>query len=359
MELNSNRLNMIYRYLLTVFFTGLLLYFGQTLFIPLLFGLLIAVVMYPLCKWLEQKHWSRTLAISLSLSIVIILFGLLIWLLLYQVQLFRTDLPAIELRLGQAFNDLQEWLLVKFNIEKQQQEEWLKGSLKNLANNLAAWFQGSIRAIFNGLLVLFIIPVFAALFLYNRETFMRFLVRMAGEKNRISLYNIARETVHTYSRFIKGMVLVYLIVGILNSLGLWALGVDHALLFGMLCAIMTIVPYVGVVVSALLPISMAWISTGDIWVPLGIVAVFSFVQYLEANVIFPKVVGYQIHVNTWSTLVAILAGGIIWGVSGMILFIPFVAIFKILADNIPGMEAWSILLGDPEQKKKQVVKKHT
>lgn len=350
---------MIYRYVLTVFFTGLLLYFGQTLFIPLLFGLLIAVVMYPMCKWLEQKKWSRTLAVSLSISIVIVLFVLLIWLLLYQAQLFKSDLPVFEMRLEKAFKDFQDWLLVEFGIQKQVQEEWLRDTGRNLANNLAGWFQGSIRAILNGLLIVFIIPVFAALFLYNRETFMNFLIRMAGNKHKESLNHIARETVHTYSRFIKGMVLVYVIVGILNTLGLWALGVEHALLFGMLCAIMTIIPYVGIFISALLPISMAWISTGEVWVPLGIVAVFSFVQYLEANVIFPKVVGYQIHVNTWSTLVAILAGGIIWGMSGMILFIPFVAIFKILADNIPGLEPWSILLGDHHKKKKQVAEKHT
>ena len=86
------------------------------------------------------------------------------------------------------------------------------------------------------------------------------------------------------------------------------------------------------------------ITTGSIWIPLGIVAVFVFVQYLEANVIFPKVVGAQLNINTWATLVSIIAGGIIWGVSGMILFIPFVAILKIIADNVEGWNPLKILL---------------
>jgi predicted PurR-regulated permease PerM len=140
------------------------------------------------------------------------------------------------------------------------------------------------------------------------------------------------------------MVLVYIIVGVLNSIGLLALGIEHAFLFGMLCAIMTIIPYIGIVVSALLPISVAWLSTGSIWYPIGVVGIFAVVQYLEANVIFPRVVGVQLNVSTWAMLVAVIAGGILWGVSGMILFIPFVALLKISTDYIEEWEPLNILL---------------
>jgi predicted PurR-regulated permease PerM len=140
------------------------------------------------------------------------------------------------------------------------------------------------------------------------------------------------------------MVLVYIIVGVLNSIGLMALGIKHAILFGMLTAIMTIIPYIGIIVSALLPVSIAWTTKDSIWYPIGVVAVFSFVQYLEANVIFPKVVGAQLNVSTWATLVAILAGGILWGVSGMVLFIPFVAILKIVTDHVEEWKGINVLL---------------
>jgi len=174
--------------------------------------------------------------------------------------------------------------------------------------------------------------------------FVRFLSTMIGEKYKSQLHIILHKTVHTYHSYIKGMILVYIIVGILNSIGLFALGVEHAFLFGILTAIMTIIPYIGIIVSALLPISLAWITTGSIWIPLAIVAVFVFVQYLEANVIFPKVVAAQLNINTWATLVSIIAGGIIWGVSGMILFIPFVAILKIVADYMEDWKPLKILL---------------
>jgi predicted PurR-regulated permease PerM len=140
------------------------------------------------------------------------------------------------------------------------------------------------------------------------------------------------------------MIFVYLIVGTLNSIGLLILGVKHAILFGMLCAIMTIIPYIGIFVSALLPISVIWLQTGSVWYPLGVVGIFSFVQYLEANVIFPKVVGSQLNVSTMAMLVAIILGGMVWGVAGMVLFIPMVTILKIVSMHIEAMKPLSLLI---------------
>ncbi len=112
---------------------------------------------------------------------------------------------------------------------------------------------------------------------------------------------------------------------------------------------MTIVPYIGIIASALLPISVAWITKDSIWYPLGVIAVFGFVQYLEANIIFPRVVAEQLNVSTWATLVAVIAGGILWGVNGMILFIPFVAILKMISDFMPEWEALNVLLRRKEK----------
>jgi predicted PurR-regulated permease PerM len=122
------------------------------------------------------------------------------------------------------------------------------------------------------------------------------------------------------------------------------LGIEHALLYGMLTAFMTIIPYVGILISALLPISAAIITKDSMWYPIGIIGVFGFVQYLEANVIFPRVVATQLNVSTWATLVAIIVGTTIWGVAGMILFIPFVAIFKIVTDHVEDWKALNVLL---------------
>ena len=328
------------KYVQVIFFTAVILYFGKMLFIPLFFGLLIAIVMYPVCKWFERHGWSRTMAITACLLIVTILIAALVALLVWQLRIFSKDAPAILEKLEGLLGQFQAWMTENMGATSDTQNNWNEKFTGALGGILTSTVQTTLNTLF----ILFLTPVFTALFMYHRKILVQYLKLVTPVSYQQQLDIILQQTIHTYFNYIKGMVLVYLIVGILNSIGLFALGVDHAILFGMICAIMTIIPYVGIFISALLPISVVWLETGNIWYPLGVVAVFGFVQYLEANVIFPTVVGTQLHVSTLAMLVAIIAGGIIWGVAGMVLFIPFVAILKIISDNIEGWRPVNLLL---------------
>jgi predicted PurR-regulated permease PerM len=332
------------RYIQPVFFSAALLYFGKTLFIPMFFGLLVAIVMYPVCKKLEQKGWSRTMTTTLSLVIVVALFAMMLALLLWQVNAFWKDWPLIVHKLEELFLDTQAWIVDKTGITIAVQTDWLRNLAMNSGSLTGNMLGGVFGLTVSTFFMLFMIPVFAALFLYHRQVFVKYLRFVVGERHMARLNIILQEVTHTYFNYIKGMILVYIIVGILNSIGLLALGIKHAVLFGMLTAVMTMIPYIGIIISALLPVTVAWTTRDSVWYPLGVVAVFSFVQYLEANVIFPKVVGAQLNVSTWATLVAILAGGILWGVSGMVLFIPFVAILKIVTDHVEEWKGLNMLL---------------
>jgi predicted PurR-regulated permease PerM len=98
----------------------------------------------------------------------------------------------------------------------------------------------------------------------------------------------------------------------------------------------------------LLPITIAWVTFGSIWYPLGVIAIFGFVQYLEANVIFPWAVSQKLNLNTLFTIVAIILGGIVWGAAGMILFVPFAAMVKLIAEKTEGGETISYILGNDD-----------
>lgn len=326
-----------------------ILYFGQNLFIPMSYGLLIAIVMFPPCRWLERRGLSRNLAILITLSFVILLFAALVLLLGWQLAIFRQDIPMLAAKLKPLTQSFSAWLTSEWSLSYDTQQQWLQRSLENGADHIGSWLQLTISAVAGTLFSLFLVPIYAALFLYHRKVFVQFIYKLMPDK-KDSIAPALQELVLTYHRYIKGMVLVYLIVGILNSIGLLGLGLKHAILFGMLTAIMTIIPYIGIIVSAALPVSLAFISTGTPWLPIAVIGVFTFVQYLEGNIIFPKVVGAQLNVSTWATLVAIIAGGILWGVSGMILFIPFVAMLKIISGYIPSLAPLHWLLSRNELK---------
>lgn len=327
------------KYLQLVILILLLFYFGKPLLVPLFFGLLTAIVMCPVCRWLEKKGCSRSFSIFICLLIVTILIAAFALLLVWQVNLLRKDAPAIIEKATVFIHALQQKAAVGLGME-QVHTNWGERLITGATGMAGAIVSAASSTFF----MLFIIPIYTALFLYHRNVFVQFLQSVVPAKYRQQLDNILDQTIHTYFNYIKGMVLVYIIVGVLNSIGLLALGVRHAILFGMLCAIMTIIPYVGLIISALLPITVVWMDTGNVLYPVGVVALFSIVQYLEANVIFPKVVGTQLNVSTFAMLIAVIAGGVIWGVSGMVLFIPFAAILKIASDNIEELKPLNILL---------------
>lgn len=330
----------VLKYVQIIFFTVVILIFGKSLFIPLFFGLLIAMILYPVCKKLELYGWKKAMAITVCLLIVAVLFAALLGLMAWQIKVFSKDAPVIFAKFGAAGQQFQGWINNNIGIANEMQKDWTG----NLSGNISEILTATLRTTFSTLFMLFLTPVYTALFLYHRKVFVEFLQSVIAVKYRHQLDMILQQVIHTYFNYIKGMIMVYIIVGILNSIGLFVLGVKHPVLFGMICAVMTIIPYIGTFTSSLLPISMVWMQTGNIWYPIGVIAVFSFVQYLEANVIYPKVVGTQLHVSTMAMLVAMIAGGIIWGVAGMVLFIPLVAILKIISDNIEEWKPINLLL---------------
>jgi predicted PurR-regulated permease PerM len=196
------------------------------------------------------------------------------------------------------------------------------------------------------------IPVFSALILFHRQMLSNALYELFPPERKKTIHEILVETIHAYYNFIKGMLVVYLIVGLLNSIGLLIIGVPHPFLFGFIASILTFIPYVGIMISSLLPIAVSWITYNSIWYPLAVIAVFSIVQLLEAYIIFPFAVGSRLKINTLVIITMVIVGGILWGAAGMILFIPFISIIKLISDRTPSLKTLSVLLGDGEHKKK-------
>jgi predicted PurR-regulated permease PerM len=345
---SSTALTKILGWLQILFITGLILYLGKVLFVPLLFGLLFAMMLYPICKKMEQKGFPRSIAIAILLFFIMILFIVLIWLLVVEVTSFITDLPMVNQKLATLFPAFNKWIESSFGISTSEQSGWFQKMGFDFSNDISAFLKGVLNATLSTFLMLVMIPIYTALFLYHRGSFVKFLEEIIGAKYKDQLHVILNESIFSYFNFIKGNFYVYCIVGILNSIGLLALGIKHAILYGILTSFMMVIPYVGIFISASIPVSIALVTKDSIWYPIGVIMIFVFIQYLESNVFFPAIVGKQLNLSTWATLVAIVGGVIFWGIPGMVLVTPFLAILKIISDHVPSMRAINILLNRKE-----------
>ena len=326
-----------------------ILYFGREIFIPLALAALISFVLYPVCSWMERKGIGRMTATIMGITLLMLALLSLMGLLAKQFFEFLEVWPSLQAKLSVSRQQLSDLMVNVYGISLEQQGRWMTQVTDETAGNLFTLFKKAISISAVSVVMLILMPIYALLILYYRKLWVEVLCRIFSSQQKEDIHKILSLTIATYYNFIKGMGLVYLIVGVLNSIGLLLLGVPHAILFGLIASILTFIPYVGILVGALLPITMAWITYDSIWYPVGIVVIFTFVQYLEANVIFPWAVSSKLNVNTMVVLIAIFAGGLLWGVAGMILFVPFVGILKLLADHNPKLKTLAMLLGTQSQ----------
>ncbi|MFD1001451.1 AI-2E family transporter [Ohtaekwangia kribbensis] len=327
-----------------IVYGSVVLFFGRDIFIPISFALLISFILYPVCIWMQRRGMGKLTAIIIALSLLIIVGLLLVVLLVTQTLSFLQEWPVLQTKLVAVTEEISA-LMTDRGITKEQQTSWIYSVANQAGGKALQVVSNTISASVFSAVMLVLIPVYAILILYYRDQWMAIIYRIFPNERRDSLRNMVTLTIQTYYNFIMGMGIVYLIVGTLNSIGLLLLGVPHAILFGFIASVLTFIPYVGITIGSLLPIAMAWITYDSIWYPVGIIGVFTFVQYLEANVIFPLAVSQRLNVNTFVMLVAIFAGGLLWGMAGMILFVPFVGILKLVADHNPRWKTLSMMLG--------------
>ena len=329
----------------------LILYFGKTLFIPLSFSLLIGFILYPICKWMETKGLNKGIAIVISILGVTLLVGAVLYLLFAQFSEFLHEWQSLRTKLIETVNQLSLFISERFDISLEKQTEFINNTVNNSGSEAFSIVRNTAYSLSESAFFLIMIPVFSALILFHRQMLSNALYELFPPERKNTIHEILIETIHEYYNFIKGMLIVYLIVGLLNSIGLWIIGIPNPFLFGFIASILTFIPYVGIMISSLLPIAVSWITYNSIWYPLAVIAVFSIVQVLEAYIIFPFAVGSRLKINTLVIIIVVIVGGIVWGAAGMILFIPFISIIKLIADRTPSLKTLTVLLGDGEQKK--------
>ncbi len=324
-----------------------ILYLGRSVLIPLFYSLLVALVLYPMVAKLELKGVPRWLAISMGLLLVGVVFGSLLGVLIWQVNSFLGQLAELSAEEESGFKAMWSWVNAHItDLSDDHQHEWWGPAVSNLPGKMTPYVGTVLNGVFGMLFNLFIIPVFTALLLYNRGTYVAALTALVSTEWKPKLPDLMQRAVTNYARFIVGMVQVYLIVGTLNTIGFLILGVPNAILFGMLTAVATMIPYVGILFSSLLPITLAYTTSGSMWMPIGVIFVLGLVQYLEANLIFPKVVGGKLGLNTLASLVIIFGGALLWGMAGMILFLPLMSIVMLVSKEVPEWKALRLLLGE-------------
>ncbi len=315
---------------------------ASDIIIPLAFAAIIAIVMLPLVKKLERRGIGTAFSITLVLLAAVVVMALFMWLIVDQVFALVTDLPNLQVRFESYVNQISGTLRRDFGISTSEQNKMVTEAMKSVS-----FYLGDILlSTTNTLSTLIQIPIYIFLFFIYRRKFHDFFYALLPS-DKLGWRKDAENVVQGYS---AGLLLVTLIIAALNSIGLLIVGIDHAIFFGILSGVLTVIPYVGIIIGSLLPIIMALITKDSIGPAIGVVIVFSIVQFLEGNFITPRITGSKVSINALAAIIALLIGGKILGIAGMILAVPGIGLLKILLSHTQHLKPFTILLEDTPQK---------
>ncbi len=335
----------------TIILIGLLLliYVLQTfkpILMPLAFAGLFSLLLLPTTRKLEYWRLPRAVAILCSLVLIIVILALLIWFLSSQLLSLTSELETIEQNFDKLLANVQNFLHQKFGIIPSNKGELIRTAIGNVREYATTLVGGTISTTTGALTLLTVIPIFIFCFLYYRDHLQQFMFNFVAKDRRSNMMHTLENIQGVVQSYISGLLIVIIIVSILNSIGLLLLGIKYAIFFGVFASILTIIPYIGILIGAMLPALFTLATTGNYIDSLLVVAVFTFVQFLEGNFITPFIVGSKVSLNPFAAILALLIGGEIWGAAGMIISIPVVATLKVIFDAYEPMKPFGFLLAD-------------
>jgi predicted PurR-regulated permease PerM len=329
----------------------------QDVLVPVLIAMILSMSIFPIANWLEVKGLGRVWAVTITLILFTAVAIGIIYLASTQIANFGEMIPQLEKRILDWFNQIQRWGENTLHVGKQAQISQLRKYGTGMLSSGGTFFTTALSTTGSVLGNLSLIPIYMFFFLYYRDFFKMFFYKVFKNISRRRVDAVLTKIYEVVHSYLTGLVTVTLIVGTLNTIGLLVLGIDYAVFFGFLAAALLVIPFIGILIGSILPIIIALITKDSPMYAVGVAGVFVFVQFLEGNFITPQIVGSKVSINGLVAIIALLLGSALWGLAGMALSLPTIAILKVVFDATPELKPYAYVLGEPDHERLQFEKK--
>ncbi len=342
----SDNLTKISRIVIIITFIIATMYFASGILIPIAFAIIFSLLFYPACNLFEKKLNLPKIAsiILMFLLVFTVIFGIGYF---FSRQFFNLfdSIKDFSQNLERLFNRVFNVINEEVFAGKLSSDELIGTSAERIIRSTGI-ISKTITSSTTFITYSVLIMVYTFLFLLYRNSFKKFILfhfkkADAREKAGKILHNIQRVA----QNYFYGLFLIIFIVGTLNGVGLWAIGLEYPFLFGYFASLLTIIPYIGTFIGGLLPFLYATINYDELWRPIAVVLLYTTIQTIEGNILTPKIVGSRVSLNPFIALLSLFIGAALWGIAGMVLFIPLMAILKVIFDSIQPLKPYGLLLG--------------
>lgn len=312
---------------------------------PIAFGLLLAYLLYPIASWLEKKKIPRILA---NLVVIIGALGILISLILFAYRMvasFSSEVPDLIETGVENLSAMLADITSYFGFDRSDTQQIAEERTSSILESSGKYFETLFNATSSTIVAIGLMPVYIFLFLFYRTKIMYFLLKLAGRSFKKNMIGILREVSTVMVQYVSGVIFVVLILCVINSLGLWIIGLKHAIALGIIAALFNFIPYFGTILGGLVPFLYAFLFEGNPGLAFKVVILFIIIQFIENNLLTPNIVGGNVKINPFFVITGLVAASMVWGIPGMLLVVPFLATMRIIFWHSETMQPYAFLLG--------------
>ena len=322
------------------------LFAGSSFFIPVTYGMFFALMLQPLCRWFENWVGARVVAVIFTLLTSTVVVLAVIFFFFNQVQSILTEAEDIYSGLQETLYEWAEYGGGTFGLSGQDVEKYIDEAITSVSNEPFGIVSTGLST--SGVLLanFSLVAIYTFFFLLYRTAVKNFFLGQLSSGDQNEGLQTMNEIQQVAKNYLGGMGLVMLILGVLNSIGLFAIGLDYFLVWGFLAAVLGIIPYIGTLIGGLLPFMFAIATTESLWQPLMVIVLYMTVQFVEGNFITPKVLGGSVKLNALAAIIAVIIGSFFWGIAGVIIAIPLLAMIRIILTHIEPLRPIALLLSD-------------
>ena len=331
--------------LVGIFFLLYAVSIGQQIIIPLVYAFIISVLLTPLVNFLERKKVNRVVAITIAVILAFFFVVALFYFIASQLSRFNNALPMMRQKLSSMQDQAGQWIAIHFDVSIQSINAWFIQRRHDIMDNGNAMLGKTILTLTGTLIAVFVVPVYVFMILYYEPLLLLFIKKLFDKTHHEKLVDVMLLTKKIIQSYLVGLLIEAVIVAAMNSTALIIIGVDYAILLGIIGALLNMIPFIGGILAVALPMIVALI-TKDGYYSLLVLAAYLMIQFIDNHYITPKIVASKVSINALVALIVVLVGNALWGIPGMFLAIPVTGILKVVFEHIDSMKPWALLLGD-------------
>ncbi|CAG5018651.1 Putative transport protein YhhT [Dyadobacter sp. CECT 9275] len=319
---------------------------GNDIIMPLIMAFFISIVLLPVNRFLKNHKVPEAVSIVLPILMLVIILAGIVWFFSAQVKSLVSDFPRIKSNVNIHLQSLSKWISGISHYSTTEQVDFINKNTQDMVSFAGKTASGAAVTLSSLFVFVGLLPIYIYLMLFYKDILLRFIFMWFDTQHHPKVKEAIYETETIIKSYLVGLLIQVTYMTVLVGGTLMVIGIKHALLIGVIFAFLNLIPYIGALIGNIIGVLITLTSSTELWPVVTVLGVIAGVQFLDNNILMPRIVGSKVKINALFAILGVVIGGKIAGVSGMFLSMPVIAVLKVIFDRTDIFKQWGVLLGD-------------